>query len=53
MQTSVEGKHTVEAKHNFEAFANNCGVSIKDYHADDRISSSQTFKERFMSVQQT
>ena len=37
MQISVEGKQTVEAKHNFEAFAKNCGLSIKHYHADNRI----------------
>ena len=37
MQTSNEGSQIVEAKHKFERFAKNCGVKIRQYHANNKI----------------
>ena len=53
IQTSTSGEQTVEAKHKFETFAKNCNVTIKYYHADNRIFNSQIFKESCITNQQT
>ena len=53
MQTSTSGEQTVEAKHEFETFANNCDVKTNHYHADNRMFNSQVFKESCIANQQT
>ena len=44
IQMSTEGSQTVEAKYKFELFAQNCGVKIKHYHADNKIFDKQVFR---------
>ena len=52
-QTSTAAEQTVEGKHKFETLAKSCGISIRHYHADNKIFASQAFKESFIAAQQT
>ena len=52
-QTSTESSQTVEANHKLEPFAENCGASIRHYHADNKTFTSQAFKESYIAAQKT
>ena len=45
IQTSISGEQTVKVKHKFERFPKSCNVNIKHYHTDNKIFTSQVFKE--------
>ena len=53
LQASDEGSQSEEAKHEFETFARNCGVKIKNCHAENHIFNNKLFKESCMSARQT
>ena len=51
-QTSTNASQTVEGKHKFETYAKSCSISIQHYHADNKIFTSQQFKESCITAQQ-
>ena len=52
LQTSIDGAQTIAAKRGFEQHANNCGVSIAAYHADNGIFAEQSFRDEVQSSHQ-
>ena len=53
MQTSLDGDQTVQAKNNFEAHAQTCGVKIKSYRADNGRFAEKSFRDSVRAAQQT
>ena len=52
MQTSVDGAQMVEAKHKFERLANNRGVNIKHYYADNKNFNEIVFRKSCIATTQ-
>ena len=52
-QKSTAAEQTVEDKHKFEILAKSCRISIRYYHADNKIFASQALKESCIAAQQT
>ena len=52
IQTSTKAKQMVEAKHKFECFVQNYRISIKHYHADNKIFSKSIFHKSYSVANQ-
>ena len=53
IQVSTDGAQKVSRKYKFETFTKLCGIDIPYYHADNKIFNNQTFKESYITTQQS